>query len=105
MVGEETVGCHAGRALPSAPSFRPSYPLGHMVRVSSLTPTTTACSATATTILTVQAAGEDSFLGAAIGDELRRQVAAPDPGQQAALRFLSRQIQADALPVGGCVLS
>jgi len=55
--------------------------------------------------LTVQAAGEDSFLGAAIGDELRRQVAAPDPGQQAALRFLSRQLQADALPVGGCVLS
>ena len=62
-------------------------------------------SATATPILTVQAAGEDSFLGAAIGDELRRQVAARDPGQQAALRFLSRQLQADALPVGGCVLS
>ena len=53
----------------------------------------------------MQAAGEDSFLGAAIGDELRRQVAAPDPGQQAALRFLSRQLQADVLPVGGCVLS
>ena len=62
-------------------------------------------SATANTILTVQAAGEDSFLGAAIGDELRRQVAARDPGQQAALRFLSRQLQADALPVVGCVLS
>ena len=38
-------------------------------------------------------------------DELRRQVAARDAGQQAALRFLSRQLQADALPVGGCVLS
>ena len=56
-------------------------------------------------VLAVQAAGEGSFLGAAIGDELRRQVAARDPGQQAAIRFLSRQLQADALPVGGCVLS
>ena len=56
-------------------------------------------------LLTVQAAGDGTFLGAAIGDELRRQVAARDPGQQAALRFLSRQLQADALPVGGCVLS
>ena len=56
-------------------------------------------------VLAVQAAGEGSFLGAAIGDELRRQVAARDPGQQAAIRFLSRQLQADTLPVGGCVLS
>ena len=34
--GEETVGCHACPALPSAPSLRPSYPLGRMLRVSSL---------------------------------------------------------------------